>query len=95
MAIFEDVFEVIEIDKEEKRFDRVSRLEGRGEDHENIELSLDYHCEIYELEIGNKFELVLRNSLTLTDDTIPSEQNKEYDQTGVNTLFTSLNIFCT
>ncbi len=79
MALFEDVFKAIEEDKEGKRFDRVSRIVGRADDHEGVELTLDYNCEIYKIPIGCKFELVIRSNLT--DDTGASGA-QEFDQTG-------------
>ncbi|ETO33132.1 hypothetical protein RFI_03973, partial [Reticulomyxa filosa] len=82
MALFEDTFEVIDVDKEGKRFDRVSRLECRAEEQEDVTLRLDYNCEIYRLEINNKFNFSLRTSLS--DDTTVDvvSQSAEYDQSG-------------
>lgn len=62
-SLFEDLYQVLEVDKDGKVFDRVSRLECRGEDHEDVHLSLDYNCDIYSLKIGEKFDFVLRSSL--------------------------------
>mmetsp|Transcript_42524 Transcript_42524/g.52354 ORF Transcript_42524/g.52354 Transcript_42524/m.52354 type:complete len:147 (+) Transcript_42524:55-495(+) len=73
MALFEDVFEVTEIDKEGKRFDGVSRIECRGDEHEDVQLSLDYNSEIYSLKIGNKFDFVLRTSLSDNLETINND----------------------
>ena len=79
MALFEDVFEVTEVDKYGKRFDRVSRIECRGDDNEDVHLSLDYNAEIYSLKIGTKFDFLLRS--TLQDD--PSiHDNNEFNQSN-------------
>ena len=81
MSLFDDIFEVTEADKEEKRFDLVSRIECRAEDREDVTLSLDYNCDIYTLEIGTKFEFVLRSSLS-NDPTAQASKDDEYDQSG-------------
>lgn len=79
MALFEDVFEVTEVDKDGKRFDRVSRIECRGDDNEDVTLSLDYNCDIYELKIGTKFDFVLRSSL---QDDQSITDNNEFNQSS-------------
>eukprot|EP01083_Nonionella_stella_P019270 53549_1 len=79
MALFEDVFEVTEVDKDGKRFDRVSRIECRGDDNEDVHLSLDYNSEIYKLKIGTKFDFVLRS--TLQDDLSMANDN-EFNQSN-------------
>lgn len=80
MALFEDVFEVTEIDKEGKRFDSVSRIECRGEDHEDVHLSLDYNCDIYKLKIGQKFDFMLRTSLN--EDPSSDNNQNEYNHSS-------------
>ena len=80
MALFEDTFEVTEVDKDGKRFDRVSRIECRGDDNEDVHLSLDYNCDIYTLKIGKKFDFVLRSSLQ--DDSSMADNRDEFNQSG-------------
>ena len=84
MALFEDVFEVTEVDKDGKRFDRVSRIECRGDDNEDVTLSLDYNCDIYSLKIGRKFDFVLRSSL---QDDQSIADNNEFNQSSQLHLF--------
>mmetsp|Transcript_42333 Transcript_42333/g.69798 ORF Transcript_42333/g.69798 Transcript_42333/m.69798 type:complete len:145 (+) Transcript_42333:98-532(+) len=79
MSLFEDVFEVTEVDKDGKRFDKVSRVECRSDDNEDIHLSLDYNCEIYKLKIGKKFDFLLRS--TLHDDQSMADNN-EFNQSN-------------
>ena len=81
MALFEDVFEVTEVDKDGKRFDKVSRVECRGDDNEDVHLSLDYNCEIYKLKIGRKFDFVLRSNL---QDDQSMADNNEFNQSGLD-----------
>ncbi|ORX58555.1 RNA polymerase [Piromyces finnis] len=62
--LFSDVFEIVEKDKGGKKFDRVSRIQGRSENYE-MDLTLDVNTEIYPIEIGDKFALMLASSLSL------------------------------
>ncbi|CAM0138034.1 DNA-directed RNA polymerases I, II, and III subunit RPABC3 [Umbelopsis sp. WA50703] len=62
--LFQDIFDIKDIDPEGKRFDRVSRVRARSENYE-MDLTLDYNTELYPLEIGEKFSLVLAASLAL------------------------------
>ncbi|KAJ1994487.1 DNA-directed RNA polymerases I, II, and III subunit RPABC3 [Dimargaris cristalligena] len=62
--LFSDIFDCNDIDKDGKHFDRVSRLNARSENY-GMELILDYNIELYPLEIGTKFSLVLASSLSL------------------------------
>ncbi|KAI9261161.1 RNA polymerase [Sporodiniella umbellata] len=63
-TLFQDIFDIREIDPEGKRFDRVSRLVARSENYE-MDLTMDFNSEIYPLKIGEKFSLVLASSLSL------------------------------
>ncbi|ORX79076.1 RNA polymerase, partial [Anaeromyces robustus] len=62
--LFSDVFEIVEKDKGGKKFDRVSRIQGRSENYE-MDLTLDVNTEIYPIEIGDKYALMLASSLSL------------------------------
>ena len=68
------------MDKDGKRFDRVSRVECRGVDNEDVHLSLDYNSEIYSLKINTKFDFLLRS--TLQDDLSMSDNN-EFNQSSL------------
>ena len=60
--LFEDIFDVKDIDPEGKRFDRVSRLHCESESFK-MDLILDINCWIYPMDLGDKFRLVLASSL--------------------------------
>ncbi|RUS22311.1 RNA polymerase Rpb8-domain-containing protein, partial [Endogone sp. FLAS-F59071] len=62
--LFSDIFEIKDIDREGKKFDRVSRLEARSENYE-MDLVLDFNNEIYPLDINDKFSLVLASTLAI------------------------------
>ncbi|KAI8886562.1 RNA polymerase [Backusella circina FSU 941] len=62
--LFQDIFDIKDIDPQGKHFDRVSRLVGRSENYE-MDLTLDFNSEIYPLKLGEKFSLVLASSLSL------------------------------
>jgi len=60
--LFEDIFEVKAIDKDGNHFDKVSRLDCRGESFE-MDLTLDINVDIYKMEVNQKFTMVLVSSL--------------------------------
>lgn len=95
--LFEDIFDIKDMDKGGKRFDRgdeeliwsnhdtwiVSRLTGTSENYE-MELILDFNNEIYPLEVSTKFTLVLADNLSL--DGQPGPEEGVYDNSGKKTL---------
>jgi len=62
--LFEDMFEIKAVDREGKKFDKVSRIEGVGETYE-MDLILDVNTDIYPLAEGNKVTLALASTLNL------------------------------
>jgi len=83
--LFEDNMEVKEVDKEGKRFDKVSRIEARTCESNDVRLILDYNSEIYDLPVGTKFTMVLTESLDLDSNEVGPGQT-EFDQSGRSTL---------
>ena len=67
-VLFEDIFDVKDIDPEGKKFDRVSRLHCESESFK-MDLILDINSWIYPMELGDKFRLVL--ATTLKEDGFP------------------------
>ncbi len=67
-VLFEDIFDVKDIDPEGKKFDRVSRLHCESESFK-MDLILDINSWVYPMELGDKFRLVLAN--TLKEDGLP------------------------
>ena len=67
-VLFEDIFDVKDIDPEGKKFDRVSRLHCESESFK-MDLILDINNWIYPMELGDKFRLVL--ATTLREDGFP------------------------
>lgn len=67
--IFEDIFDVKDIDPEGKKFDRVSRLHCESESFK-MDLILDVNTQIYPVDLGDKFRMVISGSLgdDATDD---------------------------
>ncbi|KAJ2359429.1 DNA-directed RNA polymerases I, II, and III subunit RPABC3 [Coemansia erecta] len=63
--LFSDTFDVKDLDKGGKRFDRVSRIDGRSQTHD-MSLILDVNSELYPLDAGDKFKLTLASSLSLS-----------------------------
>ena len=61
-VLFEDIFDVKDIDPEGKKFDRVSRLHCESESFK-MDLILDINSWIYPMDLADKFRLVLASSL--------------------------------
>nr|QSE03624.1 DNA-directed RNApolymerases I II III subunit RPABC3 [Metchnikovella dogieli] len=62
MFLYQDIFVISELDKEGKFFDRVSRLYGRTEGM-GICVELDVNTEVYPVKAGERFSLVLADTL--------------------------------
>ncbi|CAB3364954.1 DNA-directed RNA polymerases I, II, and III subunit RPABC3 [Cloeon dipterum] len=60
--LFEDIFNVKDIDPDGKKFDRVSRLFCESESFK-MDLILDVNTWLYPMELGDKFRLVLATTL--------------------------------
>ncbi|KAF5356048.1 hypothetical protein D9756_003907 [Leucocoprinus leucothites] len=60
--VFDDIFTINAIDKEGKKFDRVSRLYGHSKNYD-MDLTLDYNFELFPLRNGESFALALASSL--------------------------------
>ncbi|KAG4070132.1 hypothetical protein HA402_013375 [Bradysia odoriphaga] len=67
-VLFEDIFNVKDMDPEGKKFDRVSRLHCESESFK-MDLILDINSWVYPMELGDKFRLVL--ATTLKEDGYP------------------------
>jgi len=79
--LLDDIFDVKDIDKDGKKFDRVSRIYATSENYE-MELILDVNTDIYPIDINTKVTLAITTSLNL--DGSPDEG--VYDQQGKATL---------
>jgi len=80
VVAYEDLFEVIDRDADGKKFDKVSRFKCRSQFE--AELQIDINVDIYKLEIGTRFTLVLAPTLSL--DGTPEDAS--YDQSGKESL---------
>ncbi|OMJ28790.1 DNA-directed RNA polymerases I, II, and III subunit rpabc3 [Smittium culicis] len=80
--LFSDFFTVKDIDKDGKKFDRVSRIGARSENYD-MELTLDVNSELYPLDHGDRFTLVLASSLALN-----SAQNPDKAETNWRSVVT-------
>ncbi|XP_046450605.1 DNA-directed RNA polymerases I, II, and III subunit RPABC3-like [Daphnia pulex] len=61
-VLFEDIFDVKDIDPEGKKFDRVSRLHCESESFK-MDLILDINSWLFPMDLGDKFRLVLATTL--------------------------------
>lgn len=66
--LFEDIFNVKDMDPEGMKFDRVSRLHCESESFK-MDMILDINTWIYPIDLGDKFRLILAS--TLRDDGCP------------------------
>ena len=77
-ALLEDIFDIKDVDKDGKRFDRVSRIFGESESFK-MGLILDIHSQIYPLNKGEKFRLVLTKTLLNDVSNIAEDDDDEED----------------
>ena len=61
--VFDDIFTINAIDKDGKKFDRVSRLFAHSKNYD-MDMTLDYNTELYPLENGQSFAMALASSLS-------------------------------
>ncbi|EGN94019.1 hypothetical protein SERLA73DRAFT_189168 [Serpula lacrymans var. lacrymans S7.3] len=61
--VFDDIFNINAIDKEGKKFDRVSRLYAHSKNYD-MDLTLDYNIELFPLAKDQNFALALATSLS-------------------------------
>ncbi|ORX56921.1 RNA polymerase, partial [Hesseltinella vesiculosa] len=62
--LFQDIFDIKDVNPNGKRFDRVSRVIARSENFE-MELTLDINSELYPVDIADKVSFVLASTLSL------------------------------
>ncbi|KAF8140122.1 RNA polymerase [Boletus edulis] len=60
--VFDDIFTINAIDKEGKKFDRVSRLYARSKNHD-MDMTLDFNVELFPLSEGQSFAMALASTL--------------------------------
>ncbi|KAL7418400.1 DNA-directed RNA polymerases I, II, and III subunit RPABC3 [Cryptotrichosporon argae] len=73
--IFEDRFTVADVDKDGKKFDRVSRITATSADL-HMHITLDIAVELYPLAAGETFALALARSLKPEDDADADEEGE-------------------
>ncbi|KAF8649757.1 hypothetical protein AX16_005524 [Volvariella volvacea WC 439] len=82
--VFDDIFTISAIDKEGKKFDRVSRLYAHSKNYD-MDLTLDYNTELLPLKVDQSFALALSSSLSRTaapsgaDGTTEDPDDKDRD----------------
>lgn len=62
--LFDDVMEVYEVDKEAKKYDKVSRIEARSEGAD-VYMQLDVNSEVYPMHAREMYRMVLAPTLSL------------------------------
>jgi len=77
-VLFEDIFDVKEIDPDGKMFMRTSRIHGDSESYK-MDLILDIASMVYPMKAGEKFRLVLAESLNTDGVANEGGEMDEYD----------------
>ncbi|CCM00930.1 uncharacterized protein FIBRA_02977 [Fibroporia radiculosa] len=77
-VVFDDIFTINAIDKEGKKFDRVSRLYAHSKNYD-MDLTLDYNIELYPLQKDQSFALALATSLARGPPGTTDEDDKDRD----------------
>jgi DNA-directed RNA polymerases I, II, and III subunit RPABC3 len=80
LIILEDLFNITAIDPDGKKFDRVSRVKGTGENL-GMDLILDVNSEIYPVKLGDRLNIALSKTINL-DGTPSDEGSYRPDATG-------------
>ncbi|BGP21769.1 DNA-directed RNA polymerases I, II, and III subunit RPABC3 [Rhodotorula toruloides] len=60
--IFTDVFNVADVDKDGKKFDRVSRIAAKSQNHD-MRMTLDINTDLIDLRQDSEFSLALASTL--------------------------------
>ncbi|KAJ8515259.1 hypothetical protein ONZ45_g7302 [Pleurotus djamor] len=75
-VVFNDIFTINDIDKEGKKFDRVSRLYAHSKNYD-MALTLDYNIELFPLRSDQSFALALASSLARGDGPANAASNAD------------------
>ncbi|XP_045207036.2 DNA-directed RNA polymerases I, II, and III subunit RPABC3-like [Mercenaria mercenaria] len=78
-VLFEDIFDVKDIDPDGKKFDRVSRLFCESESFK-MDLILDVNTQLYPMDLADKFRMVI--ATTLNEDGTPADSEYNPTDTG-------------
>lgn len=68
--ILEDIFEILEVDPDGKKFDKVSRIKARSDLYE-MDLILDINVDLYPVKSGEKLALCLSGTLNTDGSAMP------------------------
>ena len=68
--ILEDIFEILEVDPDGKKFDKVSRIRARSDLYE-MDLILDDNVDLYPVKTGEKIALCLSGTLNTDGSAMP------------------------
>ncbi|KAI0778076.1 hypothetical protein BD413DRAFT_704275, partial [Trametes elegans] len=77
--VFDDIFTINAIDKEGKKFDRVSRLYAHSKNYD-MDLTLDYNIELLPLQNGQSFALALASSLSRAPQGAAGAEDEDKDR---------------
>ena len=83
--MFDEIFEVESIDKDSKIFENGQRCEGKTK-NTNYNIMLDINSDIYPLEVGGSYSIVLARSIEENGKAKANEFDYEYTLNKKNTL---------
>ncbi|XP_071721331.1 DNA-directed RNA polymerases II and V subunit 8A-like [Rutidosis leptorrhynchoides] len=81
---FDDTIKVIGIDADGKKYDKVSRVQARGEESD-MHIVLDVNSQLYPMHAGEKYRMVL--SQTLNEDGSATNANSEVNKKSLADRF--------
>ncbi|GMH44903.1 hypothetical protein BSKO_12860 [Bryopsis sp. KO-2023] len=90
-VLFDDIFEVVEVDPDKKKFDKVSRFYCRSYLYE-MSLIIDINVDVYPVSVGEKLSLMMAS--TLHDDGTPSSGNYDPGLYSVQTRMDTFDYVC-
>mmetsp|Transcript_8004 Transcript_8004/g.13769 ORF Transcript_8004/g.13769 Transcript_8004/m.13769 type:complete len:153 (-) Transcript_8004:122-580(-) len=76
-TLFEDIFRVTTKDPDGKKFDHVSRYVCRSDVYE-CDLTLDVNTDVYPLEVGGKYNVLLASTLSLDGASGPAKYDAAF-----------------
>lgn len=72
MTLLEETFEVLDVNPNGKKFNKVDRIVCHGMNC-NVNLILDLYSEVYKLKVNDKFDLVLVDTCNTEDESFAYE----------------------
>jgi len=83
--ILDDTFEILEVDPDGKKFDKVSRVRGHS-DFFGMDMLLDINVDIYPVKVGQKYKLMLASTLNLDGSSMAGHYDKKLSNASASLM---------